>query len=219
MLRLYYAVPTGDSGAASSKSFSAYRKNRLFSQRRPEDRTLSMAAELLLIHAVKSLKPDCSLPLRLQTNAFGKPMLENDGLHFSLSHTTGFVVCAIGDRELGVDVEKTRTYREALVRRFFCPEEQAFLGRSADSDEDFTVLWTLKESYLKALGCGLNRPLNSFCVCLEPRPHLKDDSETGFWYARLKEAHVSLCVPGDPCPSPELVEELVLPRDANQREL
>lgn len=210
MLRLYYADPPEDLSTVSREAFSDYRRERLASLRNPEGRRLSTAAELLLIHAVQAAEPGCTLPLRLRTNAYGKPMLTDGDLHISLSHTADFVVCAVGDRELGVDAEKPRAYREALVRRFFCPEEQAFLRSSPDPDEDFTLLWTLKESYLKALGCGLNRPLDSFCVCMEPEPRLVGDTDTGFWHTKLKDTYISLCVPGVPRPVPERVEEIRL---------
>ena len=45
--------------------------------------------------------------------------------------------------------------------------EQAALRRSDDPNRDFTRLWVCKESFLKALGTGLEQPMNSFCVRLD----------------------------------------------------
>ena len=38
-------------------------------------------------------------------------------------------------------------------------------------------MWTIKEAYLKYLGVGMNKPLNSFCVYIddEKSAHIEDD--------------------------------------------
>ena len=210
MLRLFYAVPPEDPVAYSPALFSEYRKARLASLRPMESRRQSIAAELLLIHALHSVDPDFALPPRLVTGEKGKPRLAENGLFFSLSHTEGLAVCAICDRDLGVDAERNRPYREALAQRFLHEEEQRALRSASDPADCFTLLWTLKESYLKALGCGLTRPLRSFCVLLEPKPHLANEPDVGFWHEVLNGIHVSLCVPGCSTPEPETLEEIKL---------
>ena len=210
MLRLFYALPPENPDAFSDECFSEYRRERLASLRAEKRRGQSVAAELLLIHAVRSVDASCELPLKLMTDPQGKPAIAGNALYFSLSHTEGFCVCAVGDRELGVDTERKRPYREALVRRFFHEEERRLLLRADDPAECFTLLWTLKESYLKALGCGLTRPLDSLCLYLEPHIGLAGDPSVGFWHGKLDGFHVSLCVPGCPEPIPEIVEEVKL---------
>ncbi len=107
----------------------------------------------------------------LQRGQWGKPRIQGrEDFHVSLSHSGRWAVIGWGESPLGVDVEQVARCRnwESLSRRFFTGEEQAF----ADSPLSFARVWTGKESYLKYLGTGLHKPLNSFCIfSLEERFH------------------------------------------------
>lgn len=79
---------------------------------------------------------------------------------FNLSHSAGLVVCALSRiGAVGVDVE----YRgrpgieRALVTRCCAPDEAADVDAQGDAWRDhFLKFWTLKESYLKAVGLGIS---------------------------------------------------------------
>ena len=101
-----------------------------------------------------------------QGRAFGCP----GGMDFSLSHARGAALAGVLDGgRIGVDLEDAgrRADMEAMAERFFAPEERAAIRR-ADRPEElrlrFFKCWTLKEAYLKALGTGITRPLDSFAV-------------------------------------------------------
>jgi 4'-phosphopantetheinyl transferase len=108
---------------------------------------------------------------------FGRPRIdgleaeETRSLDFNLSHTAGLIVLAIARNiELGVDVENTR--RSAVleaVDHYFAPAEASSLGAlpAALQPHRFFELWTLKESYIKARGMGLQIPLDSFAFALD----------------------------------------------------
>jgi 4'-phosphopantetheinyl transferase len=78
------------------------------------------------------------------------------------------VVIAYGESPVGVDVERIRmdSGKENIARRYFTPEEQEYLFSAGEAEkaERFFEIWTAKESYLKYLGTGLRRSLNSFSV-------------------------------------------------------
>jgi len=99
--------------------------------------------------------------------ANGKPVFPESGdLHFNISHSGQWAVCALASVPVGVDVERLRKVNAGLAERFFSPEEVATL-RDFPADmqaEKFIQLWTLKESFLKAIGRGLTRNLNSFSI-------------------------------------------------------
>ncbi len=84
-------------------------------------------------------------------------------IYFNISHTKGMVVCAVSEREIGVDVEYVREAKESLIRRICSKEEREYIwGKEEtenvglnDIDLRFTRIWTLKESYVKAIGKGL----------------------------------------------------------------
>ena len=75
----------------------------------------------------------------------GKPYLDKD--YISISHSGEYVVVAISDFNIGVDIQKIE-YREKVVSLF---------SEEVTDEKMFTRLWTLKESYGKYLGIGLNK--------------------------------------------------------------
>lgn len=90
----------------------------------------------------------------------GKPYLESHPhIKINLSHCKGMAVCAAGDVTLGVDCEGIRKLREGVVRRVCTPAETDMLRESQSPDLTFTRLWTLKESFVKAVGRGVSYPM------------------------------------------------------------
>ena len=99
--------------------------------------------------------------------ANGKPAIpESCNLHFNISHSGQWAVCAIAEVPVGIDVERHRKVNPGLAERFFSPDEVAMLKALPPEmqAEKFIGLWTLKESFLKAIGRGLTRNLNSFSI-------------------------------------------------------
>ena len=115
-----------------------------------------LAALLVRIYACNLLgRPNSAL--RFAVGPHGKPYLTDaPTFHYSLSHTRGALLVAVHNREIGVDIERYRTLREKVVRRFFSPTEQAYIFED-DEEQDLRTLelWTRKESYAKLLGIGL----------------------------------------------------------------
>lgn len=102
-------------------------------------------------------------------NSNGKPLLsETDDYYFSISHSNNYVAVAIArSREVGIDIELikydliTLQGNLNIAKRFFAPlEYKDLVGIPIDKQNShFCMLWTLKESYIKALGAGLTKPL------------------------------------------------------------
>ena len=112
---------------------------------------------------------------RYTKRAFGKPALAEAcagcGLRFNISHTHGFVACAIARDEVGVDVEASdRRTNFAIADRFFAPEEAQLVNAASGERQRilFFRFWTLKEAFIKATGEGLRRPLDSFSFSFDP---------------------------------------------------
>ena len=109
-------------------------------------------------------------------NRFGKPSLADHAIRFNLSHSCDIAVYAIvKNREVGVDVEYRRPEPvesdfEQFVLRTFSPNENRTLLALPFNQrhEAFYNCWTRKEAYIKAIGDGLNIPLTSFDVSLQP---------------------------------------------------
>lgn len=100
-------------------------------------------------------------------NDYGKPYLKgHNSIHFNASHSKDWIVCAVGDKPLGVDIQHISPIDSRIAEVFFSVEENKNLEYTpADKKlEYFYDLWTLKESYVKAIGKGLSIPLDSFSI-------------------------------------------------------
>ena len=206
MLRLYWADVSCLSPDAAYYELSAYRLEKLRRLRPEEARKLGIGAELLLRQALADCAPKAAWPPVITEGAQGKPEWNVEGLYFNLSHSGTIAACAVCDRPVGLDVQEAYPYREALVRRFFSPEEQAFLAKSMDKDRDFGFLWCRKEAYVKALGDGMTIPLASFSVVGEHMPR-----GFSFWDAEIDGCRAAICLPGAGSAEPDLILEKQLP--------
>lgn len=84
----------------------------------------------------------------LVRSAGGKPEFAGKPeCRMSLSHSGGYALCALSDGgAVGVDIEMVRPHRPGLPGYALSPAE---LERFDGSWEDFTRIWTLKESWCK----------------------------------------------------------------------
>jgi 4'-phosphopantetheinyl transferase len=114
--------------------------------------------------------------LQFRYGAHGKPALAGAGseVRFNLAHSGALAVCAVahGIGEVGVDVEGVRPVGrlEGLARTALSPREAAHFSSLPEPVRlrAFYDAWTRKEAFLKALGCGLDRPLDSVEVSFGP---------------------------------------------------
>jgi len=97
----------------------------------------------------------------------GKPVfVSEEHSFFNISHSGEWVVCALSDTAVGVDIQKIRPFREALRQRVCSREELKWLENRGDRDEDLALLWSMKESRCKQSGQGLRFPVSDICVPL-----------------------------------------------------
>lgn len=185
---------------------SPSRQAKIKSFRFEEDRLLSLGAGLLMDYGLRQYGL-CERDVLIAYNENKKPCLpHHPQIHFNLSHSGTIALAAFGDQELGCDIEQIKTADYRIADRFFAAPEQASLQSLQDPAEKNTAfyrLWTLKESYLKALGTGTATPLNSFSLHLspEPSPHTYATAEPThqplpytFWEYPLPAYRAALCL-------------------------
>lgn len=143
-------------------------------------------ARHLLIKATNSELPDQAF----STGEKGKPGPDGYmGIHFNISHSGNWVTVALSPVAVGVDVERMRKVPEGVARRFFSEKENYLINNAADDKEKaeiFFTLWTLKESFLKAIGKGLTKTLSSFTVLQtgDQAFRLTDDPEANGYFLK-----------------------------------
>ena len=92
----------------------------------------------------------------------GKPYLKGTDLEISVSHTQGFVCCAVSETPIGVDCEHLRTVSEKTMQRVCTETELEDICRSEDLSARFLLYWTLKESISKKCGVGLRESFRQY---------------------------------------------------------
>ena len=146
------------------------RRERVMSKRQTGDRAAGLAAGLLLSMATESMGL-AGADEYIRYNAYGKPYYDLAAygeqcayrpprlpqVYFSLSHSHDRAMCVVSDTECGCDVELLRPGVMRSAEAMLHPEEAAeleALGDEAERIKLFFRYWTVKESYVKALGCG-----------------------------------------------------------------
>jgi 4'-phosphopantetheinyl transferase len=115
--------------------------------------------------------------LKFFRGAFGKLYLPNDLnsrlINFNISHSGTIALFAFTrNREIGVDVEKVRPIAnmDQISKLFFSKRENTVFQMlpSSQKTKAFYNCWVRKEAFIKAMGMGMFRPLDTFEVSLVP---------------------------------------------------
>lgn len=193
MIGLYLTYLPDTEPPVPEELLSLYRREKLSRQTNGLVRRQSLLSELLLRHALRESGLVLPAALELRTGEYGKPYLADGSFFFSLSHSGNAVLCAVGERELGADIQLRTPFNEAMLHRFFAPEERDFVLAASDRDEAYTEIWTEKESYIKAAGRGFTLPLASFSV-------LDRAIAARLRHGTAGDCHVSVCSDADALP-------------------
>ncbi len=89
------------------------------------------------------------------------------GLHISLTHRDGTAACAVASGgAVGCDLEVVESRSAAFLADYFATEEQRMFEVESPLERDAiaTLLWSAKESALKALSTGLRLDTRSVVV-------------------------------------------------------
>lgn len=110
--------------------------------------------------------------IRFAAESHGKPYVMQPTQAkrpFNVAHTDGLVMCGVGNEShelVGVDIERLgRRVDLGLASRYFSQPEIKLLDQIPSEDakrKAFLRIWTLKESFIKAIGTGLQTPLADF---------------------------------------------------------
>ena len=150
---------------------SDMRRNKAMSYRFMKDRCLSLGAELLLRDALCDFGIDRTEPLEFEYRKNGKPYLRgHDDIFFNLSHSGDYVMCAVSGSEAGCDVQKMDKGDMKLAERFFTEREYhaiADLSTEEKRRDMFYRYWTLKESFMKVTGLGMQLALDAFEILID----------------------------------------------------
>ena len=161
-----------------------------FPRRSSDWRLGRWTAKQAVAHSLNmSVQRDALAGIEIRPAASGAPEVffanQPMSVTISLSHRDGAAVCALvlSRAALGCDLELIEPRSEAFVTDYFTSEEQALVAQAPDRSRLLALLWSAKESALKALGMGLR--LDTRCVAVVGNPYSGSEREvcpSGQWY-------------------------------------
>ncbi len=157
---------TGVDGRRTAKRISDWRLGRW---------TAKAAIGTLLEPATRAGSARASHPaVEVLAAADGAPFAVAGGqtlpIALSLSHAAGRALCAVGAAAsaVGCDLERVEPRSAEFVASYFTTGEALAVERAAAPDLLANLIWSAKESALKALRCGLRADTRSVEVTLGP---------------------------------------------------
>ncbi|RAP49833.1 MAG: hypothetical protein BZ136_02760 [Methanosphaera sp. rholeuAM74] len=155
---------------------SSMRKEKVSRFRFDKDKKLSCGAYILLRRLLE--EENITNPIFKKTK-YEKPYISNyPDTYFNLSHSGKYVVCAVSDSPVGVDIEYNDPDIDLnIARYYFFNTEYENIIHSDNPSNEFFKYWVLKESYMKYTGLGFHLNLNSFEIIIEESIRLKGDKD------------------------------------------
>lgn len=155
-----------------------------------QDRQRSLLGHLLSRYAIIQEYALTNKEIQIRRHAYGKPYIKDySQIHYNISHSGEWVVVAIGKSPIGIDVENRREDWDLIGERVFSESEKYW---SQNSYKRKAILWTIKEAYVKYLGIGLSKSLNSFSIDIKRRiiTEIQKPFQTSFDYFVLDNDYV-----------------------------
>ena len=145
------------------------------------------------------------IEIRAATSGAPEPFIaeQRTALGVSLSHCAGRAIAALvpSGAPVGCDLEKIEPRVDAFVSDYFTAEEQLLVQNMPAPSRPalVTLLWSAKESALKALGEGLRLDTRSISVALGDERKISGHLPAGFQMPRRQGIQQALCPPGQAC--------------------
>lgn len=151
---------TSNNAVAYNNVLSEYELSKVHyfeSQKAKDSYIVSQGALRILLSEYLKVSPNL---VKIGRHKKGKPFSEDDKtLFFNISNSGRQVVLAFSrDSELGVDIEQIRQLPdldEMILKNFSSREMKFINAKPGERLSRFFRFWTVKESYLKAIGEGM----------------------------------------------------------------
>ncbi len=128
------------------------------------DKLLSLTAGILLKNALEhyGLKYD---EIQFSYNKYGKPFA-NDNLFFNLSHSGEYSICSVSQGQVGCDIQLVEPIKQQVIDISCTDAEIEYLSQFQGNvkNTEFCKLWAKKESYVKYLGIGIQKKIDTFNI-------------------------------------------------------
>lgn len=168
-----------------------------------EDRLRSIYSRVLMRKVICERIGIENSKLDIALDSYGRPFI-NHNLDINSSHSGVWAVCAISNKKVAIDIEKIEDINHDVIDMCFHKLESNDIYNMPYERqiEYFYDLWTLKESYVKLDGRGLNIDLDSFYIKKEASTihisQLDSSEEISFKQYEIDDNYkLSLCTYSD----------------------
>lgn len=133
------------------------KRNRIENYLKEDKKVSSITGEIILDELLKdNYKVDYE-ELNFIENESGKPYIKNKPIFYNISHSYQYVITAVSDYEIGVDIEKIRPTSIKTINQFATDKEKEYIvSRKEDIYKRLFEIYTLNEAYFKMKGTNLN---------------------------------------------------------------
>ena len=151
-----------------------HERDRAAQLRTDAQRRSFVIGRVLLRSLVAGAGNAAPVDVTIDVEAAGRPVIVGTLSRFSVSiaHSGDYVVVAVAQRAVGVDVEQlpSSPRHPGLEARVCSPDElrRLELMTGAERERAFTAIWARKEAYGKARGVGLDFDLRSITASVSP---------------------------------------------------
>jgi 4'-phosphopantetheinyl transferase len=126
-----------------------------------KDRKLSALAYILLRYALIEEK-GIDEKVEFEIGPYGKPFIKGmPELQFNLSHSAEGIVCGLANSPVGVDIADIDASNLDCMKSAMHPYEQHAIKNSNDKARTFARFWSMKESFFKYIGTGIDGSIKS----------------------------------------------------------
>lgn len=146
------------------------RRNAVSQRKQPQARAESLFGELIVRREIcKRFGREAALS-EFRIGEYGKPYFSGNGsFGFSISHSSGMVLAAVSDGNVGADIERCDRRSDRLIAKCCTPDEREYLEKSSDKGREFMRLWTRKEALSKLDGRGIAMGFGNVSVLNDER--------------------------------------------------
>lgn len=200
-MNIYYlnitALRNRDVFASKIKEIDSSRRAKIERYKSVDDKLRCLGAGIL-INFIRQRYHILQNPV---SDKFGKLKFENADIAFNISHSGLYVIAVVSENEVGIDIQRIQSDKHRIAEKNFLPSECEYINRIEDDEimqQRFCEVWTIKEAYLKNIGIGLRKPLNSFEIDLRgEQPKIVDNNRYSFVQFKMDGRYiVTVCVDG-----------------------
>ena len=143
------------------KCVDATKRERILKYRNKKDATATLMGDLMVRYLAGNIISVGKEDFAYGYNNNKKPYLIGcDAFKFNISHSGQYVAVAAGPFEVGCDIQKYQNNIRGVEQIVFSDSEQKLIK----TDQDLFRIWTLKESFLKAIGEGFTKDVKNYTV-------------------------------------------------------